>query len=69
MVPTVSPPDRCGQSDAARRCGRNLTDVVLTAIISGVSVAFLVFALAYVWRNRPYRDMGADIGGDLERGC
>jgi hypothetical protein len=34
--------------------------VVLTAIISGVSVAFLVFALIYVWRNRPYRGQGAE---------
>ena len=29
--------------------------MVLTAILSGISVAFLVFALVYVWRNRPYR--------------
>ena len=34
--------------------------MVLTAIISGVSVAFLVFALVYVWRNRPYRGEGAE---------
>ena len=34
--------------------------MVLTAILSGVSVAFLVFALAYVWRNRPYRGEGAE---------
>jgi hypothetical protein len=34
--------------------------VILTAIISGVSVAFLVFALVYVWRNRPYRGEGAE---------
>ncbi len=34
--------------------------MVLTAILSGVSVAFLVFALVYVWRNRPYRGEGAE---------
>jgi len=34
--------------------------VVLTAVMSGVSVAFLVFALVYVWRNRPYRGEGAE---------
>ena len=34
--------------------------MVLTAILSGVSVAFLVFALVYVWRNRPYRGPGAE---------
>jgi len=34
--------------------------VVLTAIISGVSIAFLVFALSYVWRTRPYRGEGAE---------